>query len=263
MSWEMRFSFSSSFTLVSQSLLVAAFAAGCCASEPPAAFPSTSTQSYSSSSGSVSGQSEPRVPAREAVSAGLVVRPDQLCLPFALRSTDADATRAVRAIEAVTAELQAKLRAVDPKFTLRMRGVVASPLGTKKEGDASVHPMGVVADGVFEVPLDPGADYWARSRLVAWLSAFTAAECDARAATPVHASFEAPRMQVASPDAFRAKLTEAWVRQAREFASAAHAGDVALVLDDCAPPGEITERAISNEEVGLSLTVTCKLVARK
>jgi hypothetical protein len=203
------------------------------------------------------------VPARESVSAGLVVRPDQLCLPFALRSADPDATRAMRAIEAAASELHAKLRAIDAKFALRMRGVAASALGSKKDGDATSRPMAVVADGVFEVPLDPGSDYWARSRLVAWLSAFTAGETDARAASPVHATFEPAHVQVAAPESFRARLTEAWVHHAREFAAAARAGDAPLVLDDCAPPGEIAQRAISNEEVALSLTVTCKLSARR
>jgi hypothetical protein len=214
--------------------------------------------------------SEPGVPARESVTTGLVVRPDQLCLPFALRSSDPDAAHALRAIETAAGELHAKVRAVDPKFRLRMRGVAASALAPQKERDATVRPMALVADGALEVPLDPAADYWARSRLLAWLSAFAASETDARANGPVHATFEAPRMQVAAPEAYRARLTDAWVQHAREFAAAARdlaaggrAVEAPLVLDDCAPPGEIAQRAISNEEVGLSLTVACRLVARK
>jgi hypothetical protein len=94
------------------------------------------------------------------------------------------------------------------------------------------------------------------------ISAFVAAskkEHEARKEPPITLSFEMPNMRVADPEAHRAKLTKQWVERARAFATAAQTTTTPLVLVDCQAPGEIAQRHISTEEVGLTLTVSCRL----
>jgi hypothetical protein len=66
---------------------------------------------------------------------------------------------------------------------------------------------------------------------------------------------------VKEPEGHRAQLTEQWLRRARSFAEAAQAASAPLLLVDCAPPGAIEQRPISLLEVGLSLSVACRLDA--
>jgi hypothetical protein len=56
---------------------------------------------------------------------------------------------------------------------------------------------------------------------------------------------------------------EQWVKRARAFADAAQSPAAPLQMTDCAAPGEVAQRAVSNEEVALSLSIACHIdVAR-
>lgn len=205
--------------------------------------------------------SGPGVPAREQVTAGIVVRPDLLCVPFAVHVLDADPDKAVGLAQGLVNDIVAKLKAVAPNGVLRMRGIAVSPTygngKTKEEKDAM--SFALVADGVFETPLADNVDYWARSKLISSLVAVTKKEHDSRKEPPITLSFEMPNMRVADPEIHRAKLTKQWVERARAFATAAQTTTTPLALVDCQAPGEIAQRHISTEEVGLTLSVSCRL----
>jgi hypothetical protein len=206
--------------------------------------------------------STPAVPYRESVSAGVVVRPDQLCVPFAIHVLDEDGARAVDIAQGVANDLAAKLKvAAGNVGALRMRGIAIAPSGYGKTKDDKPAPFAVVADGAFEVSLDESRDYWSRSKMLASVAAIAKKEIDAHANTSAKVSFEAPRMQVGNAEMHRAKLTKQWVERARAFGDAAQTGGAPLMLLDCSTPGEITQRPISTEEVGLTLTVSCRLDA--
>lgn len=240
---------------------------GCNSPSRDPAYPSSSSGSYGSSS-SPSAPSTPGVPAREQVTAGIVVRPDLLCLPFAVHAIDGDADKAVSFAQGVAAELLQKLRAIAPTGSMRMRGIAVSPTyghGKSKE-EKETASFALVADGAFEVALPESLDYWARSKLVSAMVAASKREMEARKEPPITLSFETPYMRVVDPEVHRPKLTKQWVERARAFADAAQSTQsttMPLFLVDCAAPGEIAQRPISNEEVGLTLAVSCRLDAKK
>lgn len=205
--------------------------------------------------------SGPGVPAREQVTAGIVVRPDLACVPFAVHVLDADPDKAVAIAQGVVNELVSKLRVAAPNGVLRMRGIAVNPTqgyGKTKEAQAET-TFALVADGVFEAPLAETADYWARSKMISAFVAISKKEHEARKEPPVTLSFEMPNLRVADPELHRAKLTKQWVERARAFATAAQTTTTPLTLVDCQAPGELAQRHISTEEVGLTLTVSCRL----
>jgi hypothetical protein len=75
----------------------------------------------------------------------------------------------------------------------------------------------------------------------------------------IESAFNTPVLKVRDPEAHRAELIKRWVERTRAFARGAESNGAPLELVDCAPPAGITQRAISVEEVGLSLAVTCRL----
>jgi hypothetical protein len=206
--------------------------------------------------------STPGVPSREQVTAGIVVRPDLLCLPFAIHAADVDADKAVASAQALAAELTQKLKAIAPTGATRMRGIAVGPSiiqqsKTKEDQQA----FALSADGVFEVSIGD-TDFWTRTKLVTAMVTLSKREQDARKDQLVKISFEQPNMRVTDPEVHRAKLTKQWVERAKAFGEAAQSSTTPLALVDCVAPGEITQRHISNEEVGLTLAVSCRLDAR-
>jgi hypothetical protein len=238
---------------------------GCAgASYDAASAPSMSPYSSSMGSSSMSAPSAPAVPNRAAVQADLVIRPDVLVLGFALKETDADPQRALAAAHAAANDLAHRLgEATAGAAAIKMCGAAFHPAGTGKSDEEPAATSAVV-DGEIEVRLAPDLDYWARSRLVAAITQLTREVTAAAGAAKDGrrgASFEAPSARVKDPEAHRAALTDRWLRRARSFAEAAQAAQAPLLLLDCAPPGAIDQRAISLEEVGLSLSVACRLDA--
>jgi hypothetical protein len=243
---------------------LAAISAGCGLDVPdkPPSFPSTGSASYGSTPHSAP---DPGVPSREAVTAGFVVRPDLACFPFALRTIAADAPGAVQGLKEAADALSQRIAAAGGAgVKVRMRGFAISPSGHEKaEGAQAKRQLAAVADGAFDVPLPAGLDYWGRSRLIASIGTALSDEIAARKEKEkgVKLSVEPVKLQVSDPEVHRAKLVEQWVKRARAFAEAAKEGAAPLQVLDCAPPGEIAQRSISNEEVGLTLSITCKLDA--
>ncbi|MBI2393926.1 MAG: hypothetical protein HYV09_30425 [Deltaproteobacteria bacterium] len=226
---------------------------------PDPAYPGSTSSSYS---GTLATPSAPGVPARETVSAGIVVRPDLLCVPFVVSVIDLDPEKSVAKAQGTSTAIGQRFASIAGGGTVRMRGLAVAPsygFGKSAKGDPPAWAL--TADGVFEVPLAANLDYWARTRLVAALVAAAKNETTA-AAEGVRLAFEAPQLRVADPEAHRAKLTKQWVERTRSFAETVQTPGAALAVVDCAAPGDITQRSISTEEVALTLTVACKLDVR-
>jgi len=248
------------------SLLPIALAVAACT--PPAELPtpSISTPSgYSTSLGSqVDSGSGLAVPHRGAAQADLIVRPDTITQGFALKETDPDPQKAVAAAQASAADVIKRLQqATSGAATIKMCGITISPASRPKGSEVEA-VFTVVVDGSIEIRLAPDLDYWARSRLLASLSQATKEIADAARAVKDGyrgSSFDQMRPLVKDPEAFRPKLTERWIQRARAFAEAAQAQPAPLYLSDCAPPGQIEQKVISLEEIGLSLAVSCKIDA--
>jgi len=229
-----------------------------CATAPPADpnYPSAPSSSYSG--GSYSAPSSPGVPSHETVSAGIVVRPDLLCVPFAIRTLDADPDKAVAAAQSVANAVAQRFTAIAGGGTLRMRGIAVAPTyghgKSKEEKEAPSYAL--VADGAFEVAIPATLDFWARTKLVAALVGASKKE-------GAGVVFEAPQLRVADPESHRPRLTKQWVERARAFGDAAQSPTAPLALSECTTPGEIMQKSISTEEVALTLTVACKLDVKR
>ena len=255
--------------------LIGIVAAGCA---PAAEYPSTPSSSFGSSSGysaslgsSTHSGAGISVPARGAAQGDLVVRPDVILLGFALKETDTDPQKALAAAQAATGEVTQRLqKATGGAAAVRMCGTSVSPAPASaaySKGDdkeAKAPRFAVVVDGSIEVRLGAELDYWARSRIVAAIAQATRELADATKDVKDGsrgARFDELRPAVKDAEPHRAKLVARWVTRARAFADAAETEAAQLHLIECTPPGEIEQKVISLEEIGLSLAVSCRVDA--
>jgi hypothetical protein len=256
--------------LFSAALLVAA--SGCASTAPSyPSQPSISGSGYSGSVGSsFSGGDGFSAPQRQPARGELVVRPDAIVIVFAVKETNPDAQKAIASLQAFTADIARRFQeATSGASSMKMCGASVQPISKGKAKDSEVTEYAVIVDGSIEIALAPEQDYWARSRLIAALSLVTraiaspapppAAE-DAKEPPPAPAvRFDEPQILVKDPEIHRAKLTERWIKRARDLAAAAQDPAAPLHLMDCAPPAPIEQRPISLEEIALSLAMTCRV----
>ena len=208
--------------------------------------------------------------------ADLVVRPDALVVDVTLGATDPEPRKALAITQALSADLLAQLqRASGGAAALKMRGTSVVPIGTvksKQPDDGRPDPdaaFEVKTDGTLEVALAQELDYWKRSELLITVAQTIRTFARANEVQPDDEKHERrvmfghSRVIVRDPEAFRAQLIERWVARARAFAAAVQSNEAPLHIPDCVPPGEIVQREHSLEEVGLHLTVTCRLGSSK
>jgi hypothetical protein len=259
--------------LFSAALVVAA--SGCASTAPSyESQPSISGSGYSSSVGSsFSGGDGFSAPQRQQARGELVVRPDAIVIVFAVKETNADAQKAIASLQAFTADIARRFQeATSGASSMKMCGASVQPVSKGKVKDSEVTEYAVIVDGSIEIALAPEQDYWARSRLLAAITLVTRAiteppappsEGGAEKEPPPAPSvrFDQPQILVKDPEIHRAKLTERWIKRARDLAAAAQDPAAPLHLMDCAPPAPIEQRPISLEEIALTLAVTCRVDA--
>jgi hypothetical protein len=139
----------------------------------------------------------------------------------------------------------------------------ASKVGKKKakEGEATEprDPIAVTLQGTFDIVLAPGQTYWDRSHEIARVRALTdrvIAAGQSENAT-FTSSFGPIEARVHDPEAHRATLVERWGARRRQLVKEAKSADAILAAETCKPPGSVTEKVISLEEVELGLPVEC------
>jgi hypothetical protein len=187
-----------------------------------------------------------------------------LVIVFALKETQADGEQALAGLQAAAADMERRLKeATEGAASMKMCGVSIHAASKGKADDGEAGEVTVLVDGSIDVRLAPELDFWARSRTLASVTKVTRELSGLfRSEKPERmARFNEPSVIVKDPEVHRAKLTEAWIKRAREFAAAAQASPAPLYLLDCAPPARIEQLPISLEEVGLTLPMTCKLDA--
>lgn len=201
-------------------------------------------------------------PQRAAQRGELVVRPDTITIVFALKKKDLDPQKAIGALEKAAADVLARFQeATSGAATMKMCGASVRPVSQGKSDDGDAVMYAVVVDGSIDVRLAPEQDYWARSRLIASITQatrrLTAPSKDD--ASRADMRFDEPQITLKDPEVHRAKLVERWAARARAFGDAVQAAAAPLYMLDCAPPAPIELRPISLEEVGLSLSVSCRV----
>jgi len=263
-------SLGTSFPLFALALLASSAVACGGGAYPPVSQPSLlASSSYSSSS--FSGPSAPSIPQHDNGRHDLVVRPDLVCVPFVLRLETTDPTGQLGVLEKATAVIGETFgAATNHASTAKMLGASVTPLSSaSKFKDDKPQRFVVIVDGSIETPLASEAAYWARAKLVAGLvqASGTAVPllAPAKEGDPeVDVAFGAPEIKLKDPEAYRADLMKRWVERARAFSKIAEDSAAPLHLVSCEPPGAITMSAMSVEQVGLSLPVSCRIdVARK
>lgn len=249
--------------------------AGCAATPEPshpsyasASLPTTSAAS--SSVFSASSHAAPSTPATAPPAPGarahettvnVIARPDVLVLTLSMRAANVDATRATEDLRQLSAELEKRFReSASPKAKLVMFGaaVELDERVAKKSADKEPRKLAVTAQGAVEIPLEPGAAYWERARTFA--AAMQVAEhtnasmCEG----PLRAHVASAEARVKNPGAHRKELLDKWAENNRSFAKTAQLADKPLEVTSCTPPAEVTQRAVSLEEVELGLPVSCQ-----
>jgi hypothetical protein len=232
--------------------------------ESPPSF-STSTPSSYSAPFSQASQSF-AVPAHEPVTADVVVRPDLLAMNFAVRTGGKSPEAALEKSKGEVETLRAKIR----ELAGERNAPVIRLCGFRSERESEEKARAFI-DGVVEIPLEAGADYWTRAALMARLSLLQKVEQPSKKALsasgseseeePAIVGVSAPRFLVRDTEKYRAELTKKWVERARAFASIAEEGRAGLNLVRCEPPQAIGQNMISFEEIALSLRMACQLDA--
>ncbi|HEX2660326.1 MAG TPA: hypothetical protein VHU40_18730 [Polyangia bacterium] len=175
------------------------------------------------------------------------------------------AGQALIAAQATASELATRLRqgvAGDATFT--PCGTKVMTVGARANAAQPAETFHITVSGRIEVPLAPELDYWKRSALIAALAELADKYAAARAPNAEHGvKLNGLRAGVKNAESHRGKLTELWVQRARAFAVAAQAQEAPLFLLDCAPPGDIVQKEKSLEEIGLSLSESCRLNSLK
>lgn len=254
--------------LFSAALLVAA--SGCASAAPSyQSQPSISGSGYSASVGSsFSGGDGFSAPQRQQARGELVVRPDAIVIVFAVKETNPDAQKAIASLQAFTADIGRRFQeATSGASSMKMCGASVQPVSKGKVKDSEVTEYAVIVDGSIEIALAPEQDYWARSRLIAAISLVTraiaspppAADGEREPPPAPAVRFDEPQILVKDPEIHRAKLTERWIKRARDLAAAAQDAAAPLHLVGCGPPAQIEQRPISLEEIALSLAVSCRV----
>ena len=76
---------------------------------------------------------------------------------------------------------------------------------------------------------------------------------------PVAVASDGPRTRVHDAESFRGPLLKLWAKRARDLAAEAQSAAAPLQITDCQSPGRVEQRPVSLEEVGLNLSVNCRL----
>lgn len=223
-----------------------------------------SSSSYSSSApSSFSGPSSPSIPSHDT-RGELVVRPDIVCVPFVLRLEGPDPKVILATLEKATEAIQVRFSAAtSAQMSMTMLGVHVANVGSSKAKTDEPPRFVVTADGSIEVPLGD-TNYWGRARL---LSSLVQASHESKPLIPpppeeqpqLEAAFGAPEVKVRTPEVHRAELIKRWVERTRTFAKAAESEKAQLNVVNCEPPQAIVQNVISVEQVGLSLSVQCRI----
>lgn len=229
-------------------------AAACGHAPPaPASFSAAPSQSsYSSSFSKAASTLSVSAPTRRP--ADLIVKPDLLQMNFALRKTAKSSQEGIAVLKAEVGKLEGLVAEVS-NGTGRLRPCRFSVNKSNKEWVVS-------ADGALEIPLGADSDYWARSELIAGLSAATDAthqQVEAQKEAELYVGFSPATLLVQDVEQYRSALTDIWHARTRAFIKAAEQ-KTELALVECDPPGAaIHQETRGLEEVGLSLPVRCKI----
>jgi len=217
----------------------------------------SSTALAQSSSDVRSYESEPQVQTRLPVVADVVARPDALYLTFTVRSENPDPERALYTCHVAFDEISKRLTAAFPGTQLKTGNFSAQAAGWRK---SSAEALSVTVEGDIVVPL-PDADFWARANVVASLHK-VADELALQARTNnagYTIGFSQPIARLRDPEKFRAELEKKLTARAKDFAAVASAPGHTLVPASCSIPGAVSQQAVSQEEVALSLQASCAL----
>ncbi|WP_257452964.1 hypothetical protein [Archangium lipolyticum] len=204
--------------------------------------------------------SAPGVPEVAAVESDKTVRPDVLVVRFSVSQETGSLEQALPVLKAaVDRYVRAAAEATKSEVVPRLAGfgVQETGYGRKISSDSSTRYA--VVHGSLEVALPATLDFWGRSALAAKLhelSRTTASEAEKQ---KLFASFVGPVPALRDPESHRAELLELWVKRTRAFAATAQAESAPLAPVECTPPGAVQQRAVSLEEVALTLPVSCRL----
>ena len=190
-------------------------------------------------------------------SADLVVRPDVILINFTLKKLTDDPEAGLGAIQAYVEELKKRYRAASESAEIETNNLSVRAAPEKQNPNLQE----VLVSGAIELPLLPELDYWKRAHLLVSLVqiAKTVATQQKDAKKAILAQIAEPTALLKNPEAFRPELIRLWLEQVRSFSKAAQSPAAPLEILQCDPPRKVSQQHISLEEVGLSLSLNCRL----
>jgi hypothetical protein len=190
-------------------------------------------------------------------SADMVVRPDVILVNFTLTKTTEEPEAGLEAIQSFVEDLKKRYQAASETAEIQARDMTVRPTPEKHNPNLQT----VVVSGAIELPLAPEWDYWKRAHLLMTLvqlaKAVAAEQKDAKKA--ILAQIAQPTALFKNPELFRSELIKRWIEHVRSFSVPAQTQAAPLELQQCEPPGNVTQQHISLEEVALILHLSCRL----
>ena len=210
----------------------------------------------------MSSYKEKYVPEPTPLRAEFTVRPDVLRVYVTVSLETEEPDKALPSLQRTCEQFQRRVReATGADLTLLPRGARFTRNTVRKLALPEDDGTFVAVESLLEVPLPAELDFWARGARLGALSRLChETERDSHATKKLpRFNFSTIEARVLQPEAHRAELLRRFVLRARELADAAGSPTAPLHVVDCAPPGPVEQTPISLEEVGLSLSIHCRL----
>ncbi len=201
------------------------------------------------------------------VDADLVVRPDQVCLPFAVTVRGTDAQDAIAKAKAVVDDIKGKAGAVEASVLVRVDDIRSSvDTGGKKVGDHVVEGVIVVVNGAVVAALGDG-DAFSRAAVVAGIAGALwplahPKDKDGKALVDddVAVAVGAAEPGVKDTEQHRAQLLEGWASRIGALSKSVGGDDVDLT--NCQAPPSVRITGGTFEKVGLTLPISCTVAVK-
>jgi len=181
---------------------------------------------------------------------GLAVRPDVLIISVSARIDEVSPAQTVALFKTLAGKLQTRVAEFHKRAELLPRKVDLGRATSDKSAKAALADSQI--DGVILVPLDDALDYWGRAELVAKITeSLRMFTYEAYKSKPsIRFGFRSPIPRVQDVSAHKTTLT---ARYANQWRALVGQGEKARGTSSWDIPDEVSQYAVSLEEVRLSL----------
>lgn len=182
--------------------------------------------------------------------AGLIARPDHVQVPFALTVDEVDPARSVALMSTLLTAIDDQLRGLSARVVLR--GL--RPHAFRGEGKSLDGAARTTLDGFIDLDLPMTTPAERSLRLATLLGHLRTLVAEGRKQKPpITAAVGGFSAQLREPEKFRTELLNRWKDRLKELVDATSAAGAPLAPLRLSPPGAVTQKPLSLEQVELVL----------